>query len=102
VLRRSRLRAHPATIVLNGKDVAVEGRDPLLTLHRHLEITQRVAEKAFDFASIELWIVLDQIGRTGIAELLVNTGFDEFVIQRVKFARVERISQLADEIGGPN
>src|SRR6516165_9528560 len=46
--------------------------------------------------------MVDQIGRATIAELLVNAGFSEFVVERVEFARVERIAQLADQIASPD
>src|SRR5215831_15990547 len=82
--------------------MAVESRDPQLTLHRHLKITQRVTDISLDLAPIKLRIVVDEIGRAGIAELLVDAGFGEFVVERVEFARVERIAQLADQITGPD
>jgi hypothetical protein len=88
--------------MLDREDVAVEGRSPLLTLHGHLEITQSVTDIALDLAPIELRIVFDHIGRTGIAELLVNAGFGEFVVERVRLAQVPRIAQLTDEIAGPD
>jgi hypothetical protein len=82
--------------MLDRENVAVEGRGPLLTLHGHFEVTQRGANIALDLAPIELRIVVDQIGRTAIAELLVNAGFGEFLVERVELARVERIAQLAN------
>jgi len=48
--------------MLDGEDMAVESSDPQLTLHGHLEITQRVTDIALDLAPIKLWIVVDQIG----------------------------------------
>src|SRR6516162_3958204 len=88
--------------MLDGEDVAVEGSDPQLTLHRHLEITQCVTDITLDLAPIKLRIVVDEIGGAAIAELLVNAGFSEFVVERVEFARVERIAQLADQVAGPD
>src|SRR6516164_973759 len=101
-LRRPGLRADPPSVMLDGEDVAVESSDPLLTLHRHLEIAQGVTDIALDLAPIELWIVVNQIGGTVIAELLAYTGFGEFVVERVQLARVERIAQLPDQIRGPD
>src|SRR6476659_4834482 len=91
LLRRPRLRTHPPTIMLDRKDVAVEGRGPLFTLHGHLEITESVADITLDLSPIELRIAVDHIGRTTIAEPLVNAVFDEFVVERVQLAEVERI-----------
>src|SRR5271165_6140940 len=88
--------------MLDREDVAVEGRGPLLTLHGHLEITQRVTDITLDLAPIELRIAVDHIGRTTIAEPLVNAVFDEFVVERVQLARVQRIAQLTDQIAGPD
>src|SRR6516162_4512586 len=102
LLRRPRLRTHPPAIMLDREDVAVEGRGPLLTLHGHLEITQRVTDIALYLAPIKLRIAVDHIGRTSIAELLVNAVFDEFVVERVQLARVERIAQLTNQIAGPD
>src|SRR6516164_1352660 len=88
--------------MLDGEDVAVEGSDPQLTLHRHLEVTQCVTDITLDLAPIKLRIVVDEIGGARIVELLVNAGFSEFVKERVELARVERVAQLADQIAGSN
>ena len=61
------LRAHVPTVVLDRENVAVEGGDPLLSLHRHSEIAQRVADIALDLAAIELRIVVHQISRTTVS-----------------------------------
>src|SRR5215469_5227059 len=86
--------------MLDREDVTVEASDPLLALHGHLEIPQCVANIALDLAPIELRIVLNEIGWTAVAQLLVNTGFDKLVVERVELARVERIAQLANQIAG--
>jgi hypothetical protein len=39
-LWRSSLRTHSQPIMLDRENVAIEGGGPLLTLHRHFEITQ--------------------------------------------------------------
>lgn len=89
---RPRLRAHSSAIVLDGEDMAVKGRGPSLRLHGQIEITQRVAQIALNLAPIELRIMVDQIGRRAIAELLVNAGFGEFVKERVQLAGIERVT----------
>src|SRR5215471_8168152 len=96
------LGTHPPPIMLDRKDVAVERRGPLLALHGHLEISQSVTDISLDLAPIELWIAVDHICGTGIAEPFVNAVFDEFVVERIQFAEVERIAQLADQIAGPD
>src|SRR4051812_1674859 len=42
--RRRQLRTHVPAIVLDGEDVAVEGRRPLLALRGHPEIPQRIPD----------------------------------------------------------
>src|SRR5205085_3326503 len=42
----------------------------------------------------------DHVGGTAIAELRGNAGLDEFVVERIQLARVERIAQLTDEVTG--
>ena len=88
-LRRPGLRADPPSVMLDGEDVAVEGGYPQLTLHGHLEVTQCVTDITLDLAPIKLRIMVDEISGAAIAELLVNAGFGEFVIERVQLARVE-------------
>ena len=95
------LRTRPAAIMLNGKDVAVERRSPLLALHRHFEIAQRVADIFLDPAPEELRVALDHIRRGLVAELFVDAVLDEFMVERVHFAQVQRVYQLTDEIGCP-
>src|SRR5207302_8733903 len=73
-----------------------------LPLPRHLEMTQSLADITLGLAPVELRIAVDHVGGTTVAEPLVNAGFGEFVVERVQFARVERIAQLADQIAGPD
>src|SRR5215831_282480 len=86
------LGTQPPAIMLDRKDVAVERRGPLLALHGHLEISQSVTDISLDLAPIELWIAVDHICGTGIAEPFVNAVFDEFVVERIQLAEVERIA----------
>ena len=92
----TRLRPRPSAIVLDGKDVAVKRRRPLLALHRHFEIAQRVADIFLDPAPEELRVALDHIRRGLVAELFVDAVLDEFMVERVHFAQVEGVSQLTD------
>src|SRR5262249_13655877 len=98
--QRPRLRTHPPTVVLDREDVAVEGSGPLLTLHGHLEITQGVADIAFNPAPIELWVAVRHIRGTIIPELFVNADFDKFVKERGELGWVKGLAQLADQISG--
>src|ERR1700747_3886096 len=93
-----RLWTHPSAIVLDRKDVTVEGRNPLLTLHRHLKVAQSVRDISLNLAPKELRIPIHHIRGTRIAKPLVNAVFHKFVVGRVQLAQVERISKLADKI----
>ena len=90
--------ARPTAIALDGEDVAVKRRGPLLALHRHIEIAQRLADVILHLVPEELGVALDHVGRGVIAELFGNAVLDEFIVERIHLAQVERVSQLADEI----
>src|SRR6185312_4668845 len=102
LLRRGRLRAQPPAIVLDRENVAVEGRRPALALNGHLKITESVADIALDLVPIELRIAIDHVGRTLIAELFVDAIFDQFTVECIQLAQVERIAQLTDQIACPD
>src|SRR5882724_8438911 len=76
----TRLRARPPAIVLDRENVAVERRDPLLTLHRHLEIAQRIADIFLDLAPVELRVAIDHIRGAMIAEHFIYPVLDEFMV----------------------
>ena len=86
--------------MLDSEDVAVEACSPLLPLHGHLKITQSIAYVAFDLTPKKLRIIVDHVGRVGIAELLVNASLDQLVIKGVQLAGIKRVAQLADQIAG--
>ena len=102
LLRRSRLRTHPSAIMLDREDVAVEGRGPLLTLHGHLEIAQSITDISLDLAPIELRMTSRPYRQDYCSRASREAGFDEFVVESVQLARIDRIAQLADEIASPN
>jgi hypothetical protein len=52
ILRRPRLRTHPPAIMLDREDVAVGGRGPLPTLHRHIKITQCITDVALNVMTV--------------------------------------------------
>ena len=49
---------------------------------------------------IELRILLDDIRRARVTELAIDSGFLKFAPQSVGLAKVMRIAELTDEIGG--
>ena len=50
---------------------------------------------------VELRISVHEIGGRRVAKLLIHSDLFELVIQRVRFAQIVRIAELADEIGRP-
>jgi len=90
------LWTRPSAIVLDRKDVAVKRRRPLLALHRHFEMAQRVADIFLDPAPVELRVELDHVRGAAVTELFVDALLDEFMVERVHFAQVQRVSQLTD------
>lgn len=76
------MRPGPSAIVLDGEDVTVEGRRPLLAFHCHLEIPQSVPDVSLNFAPIKLRVAVDHIGRAGEAQLHIHPVLDELVIER--------------------
>ncbi len=94
------MRPKPAPRVLDGEDVAVEIGDPLLALDGQLEVAERVSDVGLDVPPEEGRVLLDHVGGAGIAAALGHAGFQELVVERVQASQVERIGELADQVGG--
>src|SRR6201996_3188648 len=94
------LRSRQADIALGAEHVAVEIGDPLPPARGDVEIADRGLYVRRDAVPEELRIEIDEVGRRGIAELAVQAGFLEFVIQRIRLADVMGIAELADQVGG--
>ena len=92
-------RAHAPAPMLDLEHVAIEIGDPLPALDRELEITERIADERLDLAPEEARILVGDVGRAGVAEPRVAADLVELVEQRVELSRVERVGELADEIG---
>src|SRR4029453_6421818 len=99
---RRQVRPKAATFVLDGEDVAVEIRDPLLALDGELEVTERVPDIGLDAAPEERRILLDHVGRAGIAVALGHPGFQELVVERVEAPQIEGVGELPDQVGRPH
>ena len=86
--------------MLGAKDIAVEIGDPPPSVRRDVEVAHGALDMRRYAAPIKLRILIGEIGRRNIAELLIPSDFLELVIKRIGFAQILRIAKLADEIGG--
>src|ERR1700728_4909411 len=96
----SALRPAQAEVALGAEHVAVEVGDPLPSTRGNVEIADGGLDMRGHAVPVELRIEVGKIGGRGITELLVHADFLELVIQRIGFAQIMRIAELADEIGG--
>src|SRR5271167_3209478 len=84
-----------AKLALSAKNIAIEIGDPLPTVRRDVEVTDRALDMRRYTAPIELRIEIGEIGWRSIAELLVHPNFFKFVIKRIGLAQIMRIAELA-------
>ena len=86
--------------MLDLEDIAIEIGNPLPTLDRQLKISDRAPDERFHFAPEEAGILISEVSWRLIAETLVAADLLELTEERIELARVERIAQLSDQIGG--
>ena len=86
--------------MLHHEDMGVEVGEPQPALRRHVEGVDGLAEKRLDLGPEEAGIVIGHVGRRAVAQELVDADLLELVEQRIELAGVERIAELADEVGG--
>src|SRR6266508_2727974 len=89
-----------ADVAFGPKHVAVEVRDPLPAARRHIEITDGGLDARRNAVPVELRIAVDEVRGRAVAELAVQAGLLELVVERVGLAQIVRVAELADEIGG--
>src|SRR5918995_7328205 len=94
------MRAHAPALVLDLEDVAIEVGDPLPPLDRELKIAEGFGDERLDLAPEKARIVVGDVGWRREAEPLGGAGLGEFMEERVELALVERVAELADEVGG--
>ena len=94
------LRAAQRDVALGAEHVGVEVGDPLPAVGSDVQIADRGLHVGSDAVPVELWVLVDEIGRRLVAELAVEAGLLEFVVERVGLADVVRIAELPDQIGG--
>ena len=93
------LRAEAGPPVLLGEHVGIEVGDPLLALDGALQVLERIADVGLDRLPEEARVALGEIGRRLVAETLGDPGLGELVVEGVELARIERIGELADQVG---
>ena len=88
------------TMMFDGEYIAIQLRDPLPALHRHFKMTYCVADVGFHLAPKEAGIALGDVGWAGITKLLVDANLGELVKECIELPRIERVSELSDQIRG--
>src|SRR5580692_3279775 len=96
------LRPAVTEFALSAEHVAIEVGDPLPAAGRHVQITNGALDVRRYAVPIKLRIEVSEIGGRRVAQLLVHSDFFKLVIERIGFAQVMRIAELADEVGGAN
>ena len=99
---RGAVGPHAAACVLDLEDIAVEIGNPLPTLDRQLQISDRAPDERFHFAPEEAGILISEVCWRLIAEPLIAADLLEFTEERIELARVERIAQLPDRSAARN
>src|SRR5262245_19219360 len=95
------VRPHAAAAMLNLEHIAVEVGCPLPALHRQLQIAERVANEGLDLAPKEARVSVGEVGRAGIAETRIAADLLEFMREGIEIAWIERVGELAAEVGRP-
>src|SRR3954465_13284666 len=83
-----RLRSRQAHLALGAKDIAVEAGDPAPPARRDVEITNGGLDMGRDAVPIELRILVHEISRSFIPELLFQSALLEFVVEGVGFSQI--------------
>src|SRR5262245_23610082 len=96
-----RLWSRKARLAFGTKYVAVKAGDPPASARRDVEIMDGRLDMRRDVVPVKLRILVDEIRRRFITELPVQANFFEFVIKRVYFSQIVRITKLTDEICCP-
>src|SRR6266436_1655265 len=101
-VRRPRLWlwSRMAQLTLSTKYVTVEVCNPPASARGNIEITDSGLDVRRDSVPIKLRIFIDDVCWRLIAELLVQTNFFKFVVERIGFSQIVGIAKLTDEICG--
>src|SRR6266498_2864327 len=89
-----------AQLALGTKYVAVKSCNPLASARGNIEITDSGLDVRRDSVPIKLRIFIDDVCWRFIAELLVQTNFFKFVVERFGFSQIVGIAKLTAELCG--
>src|SRR5215469_16572721 len=92
------MRSHALLVVSDREDVAIEIRDPLLSLDRIVQISQRIPNVRLDGVPEEGRIALNQVSGGLIAKLVETADLHEFIVESIELAQIKRIAKLADQV----
>ena len=95
------LRPAQPDVALGAEDVRVEIGDPLAAAGGHVEIADGGLHVLGNAVPVKLRVFVDEIGGAVVAELPIEAGLLELIIEGVRFADVVGIAELADQVGGP-
>src|SRR5579859_3598687 len=96
---RSQLGTRQVQLALGAENIGIEVGDPLPSARSDVEVAYRHLNLRRDVVPVELRVLVDDVGRRVVAELLVQADFLEFVEQRIGLSQVVGIAELADQIG---
>src|SRR5262249_516934 len=94
------LRSPERDVAFGAKKIGVEIGNPLPAVRRDVEIANGGLNVWRHAVPVELRIFGDDVGGAVVAELAVEAGFFELVIERVGLADVMRIAELSDQVDG--
>jgi hypothetical protein len=95
------LRSPERKVAFGAKNIGVEIGNPLPAVRRDVEIANGGLNVWRHAVPVELRIFVDDVGGAVVAELAVEAGFFELVIERVGLANIMRIAELPDQVGSP-
>src|SRR5271165_5210497 len=79
--------------------MVIEVCNPLATRVGETEILFPLCDTRRNVAPVELWILLDEVNGTGVAEWAAFTGFLKSSVQRIGLVWIKGVAELSDEIG---
>ena len=98
-LSGSQLWTHVLPLMFDCKDVAVELRYPLPSLHCEFEMAYGVVYIGFYLTPEETRVPLCHVGRVDITKHFINPNLSELMKECIELSRIQRIRELSNEVG---